>query len=219
MDAKKSNGVQKLESTRSSALRGLSYFLAQEFTPPMVYGPIGPAIKNFLIRRGYTVGRRTEIERSYAKSYWQEWLIRDLSLFSAVYTQNRNTLKAIPNWVTDDVLNHSLWRYGVPVELTSPIIGSSNRIPLTEIEYEITSPDLLAFIARLCLPKLTYLEVGVSVGKTLLQMHHQLSEATFVGIDIEQINHVIVEHFDTIEESWRAEFGLCGRNTIQRTCQ
>jgi hypothetical protein len=132
----------------------------------MAYGFIGPAVKNFLIRRGYTIRRPSEIERSHGRSYWQQWFSRDPALFSAIYAKNRETLKAIPNWITADTLNRSLWRYGVPNRLTSPIPGSINRIPLNEIESEITSPDLLAFIAKLCLPKLSYLEIGVSVGKT-----------------------------------------------------
>jgi hypothetical protein len=171
----------------------------------MVYGPIGPAVKNFLVRRGYTVRRRTEIERSYERSYWHDWFSRDISLFCTVYAKNRETLKAIPHWVTADTMDRSLYRYGVPIQLTSPIAGFTDRVPLTEIESEVTSPDLLAFIAKFCLPKLSYLEIGVSVGKTLLQMNYQVSNANLVGIDIEEINPVIQEHFDTCKESWRAD--------------
>jgi hypothetical protein len=170
----------------------------------MAYGFIGPAVKRYLVRRGYTIRRPTEIERSHRRSYWHQWLSRDPALFCAVYAKNRETLKAIPNWVAADTMERSLWRYGVPIQLTSPIAGTVDRIPLTEIEYEITSPDLLAFIARLCLPKLSYLEIGVSVGKTLLQMNYQVSGATFVGVDLEEINPVIREHFDSCQEKWRA---------------
>ena len=171
----------------------------------MAYGFIGPAVKKFLIRRGYSITRPTQIEKVHGRSYWKQWFSRDPALFSTVYAKNRETLKAIPSWVTTDTLDRSLWSYGVPIALTSPIAGSADRIPLNEIESEITSPDLLAFIARLYLPKLSYLEIGVSVGKTLLQMNYQVSGATFVGIDVEEINPVIREHFDTCEQSWRAE--------------
>jgi hypothetical protein len=171
----------------------------------MAYGFIGPAVKKFLIRRGYSVSRRTAIERAHERSYWHQWFSRDPALFAAVYAKNRETLKAIPNWISADAMSRSLWRYGVPIQLTSPMAGSVGRIPLNEIESEVTSPDLLAFIAKLCLPKLSYLEIGVSVGKTLLQMNYQVFGAAFVAIDVEEINPVIRQHFDTCEEFWRAE--------------
>ena len=171
----------------------------------MAYGFIGPAVKKYLIRRGYSVSRRTAIERDHERSYWHQWFSHNPALFAAVYAKNRETLRAIANWIRADAMSRSLWRYGVPIQLASPIAGSVDRIPLNEIESEVTSPDLLAFIAKLSLPKLSYLEIGVSVGKTLLQLNDQVSGASFVGIDIEEIYPIIREHFDTCEEIWRAE--------------
>ena len=171
----------------------------------MAYGFIGPAIKKFLVDRGYSIKRPTQIEKSYTRSLWQQWFSRDPALLAEVYSKNRETLRSIPEWATNETLERSLWRYGVPVTLTSPIAGSVGRIPLKEIESEITSPDLLAFIARHCLPNLSYLEIGVSVGKTLLQMNYQLRKAFLTGIDLEEINPIILQHFDTCEEIWRGD--------------
>lgn len=172
----------------------------------MAFGFIGPAVKNYLTRRGYIVTRPTAIETSWLRSYWAQWISRDPTLFAAVYLKNRETLRSVPNWIAPDTLARSLWRYGVGegwVDGTGP--RSLERTILADIESEITAADLLAFVARLCLQKLSYLEIGVSVGKNILQIHNQFTAASLVGLDIEEINPVIRQQFDSMEEIWRAD--------------
>jgi hypothetical protein len=173
---------------------------------PVALGIIGPAVKSFLNRRGYVISRPTEIERSLLRSYWRQWFSHDPALFAEIYAKNRKTLKSVSDWISADSLERSLWRYGVPADWTTDTnLGFVDRTTLAEIESEVTSADLLGFVARFCLQKLSYLEIGVSVGKTLLQVQIQASGAELVGVDVEEINPVLRKQFDTFEEIWRGE--------------
>jgi hypothetical protein len=172
----------------------------------MAYGFLGPVVSNFLKRRGYVITRPTAIEKSLLRSYWRQWLSHDPALFADVYARNRETLKGVRNWVSADTLERSLWRYGVPAEWTNQAnSGAVDHTMLEDAESEVTSADLLAFIARHYLPRLSYLEIGVSVGKTILQIHNQVSGAALVGIDVEELNPTLQQQFDTCEVIWRAD--------------
>jgi hypothetical protein len=173
----------------------------------MALGFVGPTIKRALNRRGYIITRPTEIERKWLRSYWRELFSRDPALFGSIYAKNREALQSVPSWVSTGTLGRSLWRYGVPlgwVDETEP--GSIDRTVLSDFESEITSADLLGFVARLHFrEKLSYLEIGVSVGKNLHQVQSQVLDASFVGIDIEEINPVLREQFSSCEVIWRSD--------------
>jgi hypothetical protein len=170
----------------------------------MALGFVGPLVKSYLAHRGYVITRPTEIERSRLRSYWQEYFSLDPELFGAVYARNRETLRAVRTWISEETLERSLWRYGVPEEWANNTnSGYVDRTALEDIESEVTSADLLAFLARRFLPKLSYLEIGVSVGKTLLQMNNQVADAQIVGLDVEEINPILRDGFDTCDEVWR----------------
>lgn len=172
----------------------------------MALGFMGPLVKSYLAHRGYVITRPTEIERSRLRSYWRECFSLDPQLFGAVYARNRETLRAVPTWVSEETLEGSLWRYGVSEEWANNAnSGYIDRTALGDIESEVTSADLLAFVARRFLPKLSYLEIGVSVGKTLLQMHNQVTNAQIVGLDVEEVNPILRDHFDTCNEVWRSK--------------
>ena len=171
----------------------------------MAIGIVGPLVKRYLVGRGYVISRPTEIERSRRRSYWDQWFSLDPQLFGAVYARNRETLRNVKTWIDRGTLDNSLWRYGVSEEWAgNDNSGHIDRTALGDVESEVTSADLLAFIARRFLPKLSYLEIGVSVGKTLLQIHNQVTGARIVGLDLEEINPVLLGHFDTHEEVLRA---------------
>jgi hypothetical protein len=61
---------------------------------------------------------------------------------------------------------------------------------------------LLGFVARRLVQPLSYLEIGVSVGKNLLQVASQVTGAHIVGLDVEELNPVIRAQFDSCEQTW-----------------
>jgi hypothetical protein len=163
-------------------------------------GPIGPFLSNFLRRRGFIIARPTAIERNFSRSFWQEWFSTDPKLFASVYKKNRETLSGIKKWIADETLTESLWRYGVPVGWNESHASSIDRTGLTDVESEITAADLLSFVARRLGQDVSYLEIGVSVGKNLLQIENQVSNAMLVGLDIEELNPVLRNQFFECED-------------------
>lgn len=172
----------------------------------MVLGPIGPTAKKLLARWGYVITRPTEIEKTRLRSFWRQWFSRDPVLFGEVYARNRETLRKVTCWISEETLDASLWHYGLSPGWISDVgLDHLNDSALYTVAGEITAADLLAFIARLYPENVSYLEIGVSVGKTLLQMSNQLSHAHIVGVDVEDLNPVLRNNFDTCELLWRGE--------------
>lgn len=169
----------------------------------MLFGLIKRAAGNFIKSRGYLISKPTEIEKRYLRSPWA-YLTHDPSRFATVYENNRKLLKSVTSWISPQALSGSLWRYGVPVEFdaASPH-GAMNQSGLPDVDPEITSADLLAFIAsQLC--DLRYLEIGVSVGKTFLQICDQFRSAQIVGLDVEDVNPALLSRFHQPQITWQA---------------
>jgi hypothetical protein len=160
-------------------------------------GRIGPIAKEFLKRRGYLISKPTPVELAFTSSVWDRWFSRDPQLFASVYQRNRETLGRVKEWLSEETIAKSLWRYGVPAEWSKPQCAV-DRTGLVDCEYEITAADLLSFVARR-MGDVSYLEIGVSVGKNLLQIDHQLTGASLVGIDIEELNPVLQDQFSGCE--------------------
>jgi hypothetical protein len=158
-------------------------------------------INNTLRRGGYVITRPTQIERTFSRNPWGTLFGTNPALFAEVYSQNRTTLQQIPQWASQGILDNSLWRYGIPVEWAISQRGVPDRTGLDDVEPNITTADVLAFLARQT-GSLSYLEIGVSVGKTLLQIERQTKNAHIVGLDIEEINPVLRDHFDSCELKW-----------------
>lgn len=153
-------------------------------------GPIGPMISKFLVSKGYQIYRPTHLERSFIRSFFEDWLSKDIELFAKLYGTNRAVLAEIDQWARPVDLAPSLWRYGVPEQWDTGTQGIG-QTGLNEIEKEPTYSDLIAFICS-GLPDLRYLEIGVSVGKNFLQLVRNVP-GSFVGLDVERINPVLVE--------------------------
>jgi len=134
--------------------------------------------------KGFVITRPSWIERRFAKGFWKNWFADDPVLFSSVYAKNRETLFSIPKWVTDETLAGSLWRYGVPVEWSESYHDAIDSTGLDDIESEITASDILAFAARRLGDGVSYLEIGVSVGKNLIQIERQLKASSLVGLTL-----------------------------------
>src|SRR5271166_6640258 len=107
----------------------------------IMLGPIGPIASNFLRSRGFIITSPTEIEKTFTRSFWKDWFSTDIKLFASVYERNRTTLAGVKNWVSDETLAGSFWRYGVPVEWKETYTSTSSveQTGLMEIESEITA--------------------------------------------------------------------------------
>lgn len=170
----------------------------------MTFGPLGRLVGAALKARGYKISRPTALERKYLRSPWQ--LFRsDVDRFAAVYRSNRNTLRSIPQWIDRAAMDQSLWNYGVPLEWVKTQ-HQADRTGVNDIEDDITTADVIGFLAAGMKP-LSYLEIGVSVGKTLTQIAKANPGSQLVGLDIEEINPVLKSQFDTSQVEWRGPEG------------
>jgi hypothetical protein len=160
-----------------------------------VSGPIVPIARKFLRSRGFIITRPTEIEKAFTRSFWKDWFSTDIKMFATVYERNRATLAGVKNWVSEKTLAGSLWRYGVPAEWNETHTSSVEQTGLMDVQSEITAADVLSFVARRLGSGVSYLEIGVSVGKNLLQIDRQVSNASLVGLDIEELNPILRNQF------------------------
>lgn len=146
---------------------------------------------SFIKRQGYEIHKPTDIETKFAKSYWSQWLSKRPADFIEIYQQNRKFLSGVPSWIDKTALASSYWRYGLPERWTSSYADELDRTGLNDIEKEITSADLLAFISTFLTKRINYLEVGVSVGKNFMQLCHSFNAAEMTGLDVENINPIL----------------------------
>ena len=93
---------------------------------------------------------------------------------------NRSALSKVPEWISDDVYRTSVFQYGLPERVR-------HLIDL-DVGVEPTYADLLLHYARRLPQPVTYLEIGVSVGKTFFQMLQGLRSSHLVGFDLEDIS-------------------------------
>lgn len=156
---------------------------------------------NAIKAAGYSISRPTEIEKGFLRSPWGHLLSRDPARFAAAYLKNRETLKLVDQWVSPVDLQSSLWRYGVPEEWDASYLNHMTKSGLADIDLDITAADVLTFLAG-DVPDLRYLEIGVSVGKTFLQMCRQFPTAQMTGLDVEAINPALLKFFPEPTTVW-----------------
>lgn len=111
---------------------------------------------------------------------------------------NRNTLKNVKNWINieDYESPPSLFNYGLPKRVYH-LINS-------DISDELTECDVICYFISLFdkekIP-IEYLEIGVSVGKSIFQIIEYALQNTkkfsINGLDIEKINPILKELIDT----------------------
>ncbi|WP_431216015.1 hypothetical protein ACQ86N_16020 [Puia sp. P3] len=77
----------------------------------------------------------------------------------------------------------SFFNYGVP-DFLKPVINKP-------VGNSVTYTDLMALLAERYLPRVNYLEIGVSVGKNFFQLLNTLGPASMNAFDIEEINPVL----------------------------
>ena len=166
-------------------------------------GPVGKVAKTLLSRAGYQFRRRTPIEQRIGRSVWADWFSQAPELLGKVYAANRRTLAEVPQWNDPAAIESSLWRYSIP-ELLWPDAKSFGRTRLNEVELEVTYSDLLGVIGHR-IHRLSYLEIGVSLGKNFLQVVKQFPGAEIAGIEYEDLNPVLARQFDRVEIVWQAD--------------
>ena len=126
-------------------------------------------------------------------------------------SENRNSLSLIEDWIDEKSLENSWFNYGVPEYI---------KIELNKkINNELTYSDILSYMARSYFKKVTYLEIGVSVGKNFFQIINGKNNINFaIGFDIENIypsieNKLIFEK----KETWRTNIGSIKKNDSHLT--
>lgn len=121
-----------------------------------------------------------------------------------IIRQNRLALEQIRPWVTSDLLQQSVFRYGV-----NPDLETFLDLPL---DSECTHADLLVYFGRKIKP-CKYLELGVSVGKTFWQILNGCGPCEVWGFDIEELNPALKRHFvEVSREEWPSP-----KNSIKKT--
>lgn len=114
----------------------------------------------------------------------------DTSVLAATIKNNRESLKLIQNWFPIQLLEKSVFRYGVNEGLEKLL-----NLPLDDI---CTNADILAYFANTMKEDLRYLELGVSVGKTFWQLINSSTRAECWGFDIEEINPVLKDRLHEV---------------------
>lgn len=114
---------------------------------------------------------------------------------------NRATLRMVKKWIDDDVYQHSIFQYGLPERLR-PVID-------LELGDDLTYTDVMSYLSRFLEKPVNYLELGVSVGKNLLQMTNMLQHCSLTGFDIEEINPVLQGFFEKVGrvDTWHPQPG------------
>jgi hypothetical protein len=108
-----------------------------------------------------------------------------------IIRQNRHSLKAVNDWLPAGLIKQSVFRYGINPEV-EPLLN----LPL---DNECAHADLLAYFGKALNEPPKYLELGVSVGKTLWQILNTCAPCECWAFDIEEINPVLRQRF--VEQS------------------
>ena len=133
-----------------------------------------------------------------AKAEWlgESFLSKtDRTRLDEIIHQNRRALQEIDDWIPAGLIKNSIFRYGVNPEV-EPLL---KLLP----DDECTHADLLAYLGKSLKEPLVYLELGVSVGKTLWQILNTCAPCECWAFDIEEINPVLKRHFvEQSREEW-----------------
>ena len=97
-----------------------------------------------------------------------------------VIAMNRRALSEIDDWLPSGLLANSVFRYGI-----NPDVERLINLPVDD---EVTHADLLAYFGQAHSKPCKYLELGVSVGKSLWQVMQTCAPCECWGFDIEEIN-------------------------------
>jgi hypothetical protein len=129
----------------------------------------------------------------------------DKARLQEIIGQNRQSLRLINNWLPSGLIDNSVFRYGVNPEIV--------RLLNLPLDNECSHTDLLAYLGKTLNEPVKYLELGVSVGKTLWQILNTCSPCECWAFDIEELNPVLKQQFtETNREEWPSL-----QNSIKKT--
>lgn len=97
-----------------------------------------------------------------------------------VHDQNRCILRRIDSWATAQDLDNGVFHYGLPTHV--------EHLVVKDVGTKINLSDLVSFLLTKFGPDSNYMEMGVSVGKTLFQVLTTNCAVNVVAFDIERIN-------------------------------
>lgn len=100
----------------------------------------------------------------------------------------RSTLNQIENWIDEDAVEKSIYKYGL-----LPHTRAAMNKPLVK---DATIIDVIQYFVQLYGDGVSYLEIGVSVGKTFWSVVNAVPNASATALDIEDMNPVIASHFE-----------------------
>ena len=115
----------------------------------------------------------------------------------AIKKGNRQTLNNVPNWIDKNVYDGSIFQYGVP--------NSILHLLNSEIDTNVTYTDIMVYLMEKLNQKLNYLEIGVSVGKNILQIASSFKNIKLTGMEIENINPILEDMFTKVDiKKWKS---------------
>ena len=122
-------------------------------------------------------------------------LVIEKSRLDPIVAANRNTLSKVERWISDETYEASIFQYGLPEYIRGYIDQPLSNKP--------SYTDLIVYLAGETVGRLSYLELGPSVGKTFLQVASSVRDADMVAVDIEDINPTLASFFEpTGVQTW-----------------
>jgi hypothetical protein len=115
----------------------------------------------------------------------KRWL--DQKAMLSIHDRNRAVLSRVDQWIDDDIWQNSVYQYGLPAQVRHLIDKDIGAAP--------TYTDAILSLASRLNPKISYLEIGVSVGKNFLQVTNHFRNAALTAFDIEEINPRLLSHY------------------------
>lgn len=123
---------------------------------------------------------QNRVKQYQKRNEYQTIYTFDNASLDTIIPTNRQSLDLIKQWFDDDMLNSSIFRYGI----TDNILDKIN-LPIDDT---VTYTDMLCYLSKKLSKPVNYMEIGVSVGKTLFQLLNYFQHSNLVGFEIEEIN-------------------------------
>jgi hypothetical protein len=121
-----------------------------------------------------------KIKRFFYTPYSPMPPISNPLLLQSVVKKNRENLVQIPDWLDTQAMQRSCFEYGVP--------ENNQRFINAPLSNDATYSDYIAYFSKQLKEPISYLEIGVSVGKNFFQILNALDNAELTGFEIEDIN-------------------------------
>lgn len=140
-----------------------------------------------------------EFRNSLRRVFWEhpdkEILISENKIAS-YKEQNRKTINSVSNWIDEDAFGKSVFNYGVHENLWKELSKPINN--------DTTYSDIITYLAGTYFDRVSYLEIGVSVGKNFWQViNAPVTYSLIQGFEIEKINPIIAKQLELVsEEEW-----------------